>query len=156
LGPHPSPGSTMTDRQPGETVADNSSGSNVASPRSSTDSRSPSLHNHSLRLSHVSSNHQHRHSLSESLRGAPGSPRSRRQPSLTQAAIQSLIDNPPAPNHVNPAFVGRDWREISIGELVSPNELKFVEIDTGIEDATNVSCDTLLEVWNRGPNVNDR
>lgn len=132
----------MTDQQPGEPVADNSSGSNVTSPRSSTDSRSPSTRSQSLRLSHVSPNHQHRHSLSESLRGAPNSPRSRRQPSLTQAAIQSLIDNPPAPNHVNPAFVGRDWREISIGELVSPNDLRFVEIDTGIEDATNVSCDT--------------
>ncbi|KAF7597492.1 cell separation during budding [Aspergillus hancockii] len=131
----------MTDRQPSETVADNCSGSNVASPRSSTDSRSPSLPQ-ALRLTHVSSNHQHRHSLSESLRGAPGSPRSRRQPSLTQAAIQSLIDNPPAPNHVNPAFVDRDWREISIGELVSPNDLKFVEIDTGIEDATNVLIDS--------------
>ncbi|BAE56983.1 gamma subunit of 5'-AMP-activated protein kinase [Aspergillus flavus] len=132
----------MTDQQPGEPVADNSSGSNVTSPRSSTDSRSPSTRSQSLRLSHVSPNHQHRHSLSESLRGAPNSPRSRRQPSLTQAAIQSLIDNPPAPNHVNPAFVGRDWREISIGELVSPNDLRFVEIDTGIEDATNVLIDS--------------
>ncbi|KAB8230742.1 CBS domain-containing protein [Aspergillus alliaceus] len=132
----------MTDRQPDETIVDNSSGSNVASPRSSTDSRSSSMRNQSLRLSQVSSNHQHRHSLSESLRGAPGSPRSRRQPSLTQAAIQSLIDNPPAPNHVNPAFVGRDWREISIGELVSPKDLKFVEIDTGIEDATNILIDS--------------
>lgn len=100
------------------------------------------MRSQSLRLSHVSSNHQHRHSLSDSLRGAPGSPRSRRQPSLTQAAIQSLIDNPPAPNHVNPAFVGRDWREISIGELVSPKDLKFVEIDTGIEDATNILIDS--------------
>ena len=35
--------------------------------------------------------------------------------------------------------LGRDWRQISIGELVSPNDLRFVEIDTGIEDATNVS-----------------
>lgn len=124
----------MADR-PVDPVADNSNGSNVASPRSSTDSRSPSMRSQSLRLS---SNHQHRQSFSESLRAAPGSPRARRQPSLTQSAIQSLIDNPPAPNHVDPAFVGRDWREISIGELVSPDDLKFVEIDTGIEEATNV------------------
>lgn len=96
------------------------------------------MRSQSLRLSQGSSNHQHRHSLSETLRAAPGSPRSRRQPSLNQSAIQSLIDNPPAPNHANPAFVGRDWREISIGELVSPEDLKFVEIDTGIEEATNV------------------
>lgn len=87
------------------------------------------------------SNHHHRHShsLSETLRGVnPGSPRSRRQPSLTQAAIQSLIDNPPVRNAPDPAFAGRDWRHISIGELVSPNDLKFVELDTGIEEATNI------------------
>ncbi|KAH8422783.1 cell separation during budding [Aspergillus melleus] len=132
----------MTDRVPAEAVADTSNGSAIASPRSSTDSRSSSMRNQSLRLSHGLSNHQHRHSLSETLRGAPGSPRSRRQPSLNQAAIQSLIDNPPAPNHADPAFAGRDWREISIGELVSPEDLKFVEIDTGIEEATNVLIDT--------------
>ncbi|PYI04894.1 hypothetical protein BO78DRAFT_408662 [Aspergillus sclerotiicarbonarius CBS 121057] len=132
----------MTDR-PVETVADNnSSGSNVASPRSSTDSRPPSGSLRSLRLSSHLPNHQHRQSISDSLRAAPGSPRARRQPSLTQSAIQSLIDNPPAPNNVNPAFVGRDWREISIGELVSPDDLKFVEVDTGIEEATNILIDS--------------
>jgi hypothetical protein len=49
-----------------------------------------------------------------------------------------LIDNPPPPKTVDPAFVGRDWREISIGELVSPEDLRFVELDTGIEEATTV------------------
>ncbi|KAJ5954839.1 Major facilitator superfamily domain general substrate transporter [Penicillium viridicatum] len=110
----------------------------IASPRSSTESRSPSTRN-KLR---VSANHQHRQSLSESLRGPPGSPRSRRQPSLPQSAIQSLIDNPPPPKTSDPAFVGRDWREISIGELVSPDDLKFVELDTGIEEATNILIDS--------------
>ncbi|KAA8644744.1 cell separation during budding [Aspergillus tanneri] len=132
----------MTDHRAGEMAADTSNGSAGASPRTSTDSRSSSVRSQSLRVSHGSSNHQHRHSLSETLRGAPGSPRSRRQPSITQSAIQSLIDNPPAPNNANPAFVGRDWREISIGELVSPDDLKFVEVDTGIEQATNVLIDT--------------
>ena len=127
----------MADRQSLEPI-DSSNGSNVASPRSSTDSRSPSFRSHSHRPSYISPNHQPRQSFSESLRGAPASPRSRRQPSLTQSAVQSLIDNPPARNQANPAFVGRDWRQISIGELVSPDDLKFVEIDTGIEEATNV------------------
>ncbi|XRM41776.1 cell separation during budding [Aspergillus tubingensis] len=132
----------MTDR-PMDTVADsNSSGSNVTSPRSSTDSRTPSASVRSLRLFSHAPNHQHRQSISDTLRATPGSPRARRQPSLTQAAIQSLIDNPPAPNNANPAFVGRDWREISIGELVSPDDLKFVDIDTGIEEATNILIDT--------------
>jgi hypothetical protein len=48
------------------------------------------------------------------------------------------------PKTTDPAFVGRDWREISIGELVSPDDLKFVELDTGIEDATNVSTSQSL------------
>jgi hypothetical protein len=50
-----------------------------------------------------------------------------------------LIDNPPPPKNVDPAFIGRDWQQISIGELVSPEDLRFVEMDTGIEEATNVS-----------------
>lgn len=83
-------------------------------------------------------NHQHRQSLSESLRGPPGSPRARRQPSLNQSALQSLIDNPPPPKNADPAFLDRDWREISIEELISPGDLRFVEMDTGIEEATNV------------------
>lgn len=118
---------------------DPNNGSGVTSPRSSTDTRSTRNQNQ-LRVSHMPpANHQHRQSLSDTLRGPPGSPRSRRQPSLTQSAIQSLIDNPPPPKNVDPAFIGRDWREISIGELVSPEDLQFVEMDTGIEEATNVS-----------------
>lgn len=139
----------MADQQNIEPTIDHSNGSAIASPRSSADSRSPSTRSQSLRLSHP--NHQHRQSFSDSLRAAPGSPRARRQPSLTQAAIQSLIDNPPAPKDVNPAFAGRDWREITIGELVSPDDLKFVEMDTGIEEATNVKAtppvQTIAALW---------
>jgi hypothetical protein len=79
---------------------------------------------------------QHRQSFSESLRGLPPSPRAQRQPSLSQLAVQDLIDNPPVRN--DPAFVGRDWRTVSIAELVSPEDLKFAEVDTGVEAATNV------------------
>ncbi|KAL4921590.1 hypothetical protein BDW62DRAFT_174022 [Aspergillus aurantiobrunneus] len=131
----------MTEPQSLDGATESSNGSNVVSPRSSIDSRPPSVTGRTPRLSQVS-NHQHRQSFSESLRAAPGSPRARRQPSLTQSAIQSLIDNPPAPHNMNPAFVGRDWREISIGELVSADDLKFVEIDTGIEEATNILIDS--------------
>ncbi|KAJ5551330.1 Major facilitator superfamily domain general substrate transporter [Penicillium sp. DV-2018c] len=116
--------------------------SSVVSPRSSHDSRSPSARSQ-LRVSHMPpANHQHRPSLSEALRGPPGSPRARRQPSLPQSALQSLIDNPPPPKPSDPAFVGRDWRHISIGELVTPGDLKFVELDTGIEEATNILIDS--------------
>ncbi|KAJ6096137.1 hypothetical protein N7486_006883 [Penicillium sp. IBT 16267x] len=116
-------------------------GSNIASPRSSTESRSSNRN--SLRVTHMPpANHQHRQSLSETLRGPPGSPRTRRQPSLNQSALQSLIDNPPPPKNVDPAFVDRDWRDISIEELISPDDLRFVEMDTGIEEATNLLIDS--------------
>lgn len=117
-------------------AADPSNGSGVASPRTSTDSRPASTQHRPSQM--PPANHSHRQSLSETLRGPPGSPRTRRQPSLNQTALQSLIDNPPPPKAVDSAFVGRDWREISIGELVSPEDLHFVELDTGIEEATTV------------------
>ncbi|KAL1996918.1 hypothetical protein VTN49DRAFT_7783 [Thermomyces lanuginosus] len=117
---------------PGEAAA-------ASSPRSSFESRPPThSRQHSLRLSHMSTSASHRQSFAESLRGMPQSPRARRQPSLTQAAIQGLIDNPPVRNPADPAFMGRDWRQIAIGELVKPQDLRFVEVDTGIEEATNI------------------
>lgn len=128
--------STMADRQP---RTEPPSDSTISSPRSSTDSRSPPVPNPSKRLSHISSStSQHRLSFTDGLRGVPPSPRARRQPSLTQSAIQSLIDHPPVRNPADPAFAGRDWRQICIGELVSPDDLRFVELDTSIEDATTV------------------
>jgi hypothetical protein len=54
---------------------------------------------------------------------------------------------------MNPAFIDRDWREISIGELVSPDDLKFVELNTGIEEATNVRLPAFLQVHHA--NVHD-
>lgn len=122
----------------------------ISSPRTSTDSRSSNATNTRqqqapLRLPHISPspNTSHRQSFGESLRNTPQSPRNRRQPSLTQAAIQGLIDNPPARNPADPAFLGRDWRHISIGELAKPADLRFVELDTGIEEATNVRSSML-------------
>ncbi|WEW55400.1 cell separation during budding [Emydomyces testavorans] len=66
----------------------------------------------------------------------PPSPRASR-PSGTQAALQSLIDNPPAHNGADPAFSNRDWTQISVGELVNTEDCHFVEADMTIEDATN-------------------
>ncbi|EZF69176.1 hypothetical protein H105_08322 [Trichophyton soudanense CBS 452.61] len=108
----------------------------VISPRLSSDSRSSSSRSSSLRREPAKLSH--RQSLGDSLRGVPSSPRARRQPSFTQAAVQSLIDNPPSHAAADPAFSGRDWTQISIGELVQPVDLKFVDADTSIEDATNL------------------
>jgi hypothetical protein len=112
-----------------------------AQPRSSTDSgRSPPSRNLSLRLGSMpSAASRDRQNFSESLRGVPPSPRTQRQPSLTQAAVQELIDNPPTHNVADPTFQGRDWHSISVGELVRPGDLRFVETDTGIEAATDVT-----------------
>lgn len=79
---------------------------------------------------------QHRQSFHE-LRGLPPSPRSQRQPSLSQLALQDLIDNPPM-NNPDPRFAGRDWQTVKVGELANPDDLKFVDIDTGVEAATKV------------------
>ncbi|KAJ5736922.1 uncharacterized protein N7483_002047 [Penicillium malachiteum] len=98
------------------TSVSSNNGANIASPRSSTESRSSNRN--SLRVGHMPpANHQHRQSLTLSI-------------------------TPPPPKNVDPAFVDRDWREISIGELISPDELRFVEMDTGIEEATNLLIDS--------------
>jgi hypothetical protein len=110
-----------------------------------SESRSPPSRNHSLRLANMpSAAAQHRQSFSESLRGLPPSPRAHRQPSLSQLAIQDLIDNPPPRNHPDPAFIGRDWRTVHVSELVDSADLRFIEEDTGIEAATNVRISPLL------------
>lgn len=80
-------------------------------------------------------------SAAESLRlgAVAASPRSRmaRPPSLTQAALQSLIEKP-APRPADPRFAGRDWTQIALGELVMPGDVRFAEVDTGIEEATKL------------------
>lgn len=80
----------------------------------------------------------HRPSFSDSLRGHPPSPRARRQPSLSQGALQDLLDNPPVGNPGDPAFAGRDWKTIAIGEIIDDRDVRFVELDTGVEAATTV------------------
>lgn len=88
--------------------------------------------------------HSHRHSFTESLRGMPPSPRTNRQPSMSQGEIQAFLNNPPTAGSPDPRFAGRDWQHIEVGELADPEDLRFVELDTGIEDATNVCPIRLL------------
>lgn len=57
------------------------------------------------------------------------------------SGVQELLNNPPKPaDAADPAFVGRLWRAITVGELVDPKDVHWVEVDTGIEEATNVRC----------------
>src|SRR3978361_1496572 len=75
----------------------------------------------------------HRSSFAENLRH---SPRSQRHPSFTQAAVQELLNHPPTSKTGDPRFVGRDWRQICIGELVSKTDVRWAEFDIGVEQAT--------------------
>ena len=76
----------------------------------------------------------HRSSFAENLRH---SPRTQRHPSLSQAAVQDLIHQPLSKGG-DPRFAGRDWRQVRIGELVQTSDVKWVELDSGVEEATKV------------------
>ncbi|KAL8829469.1 MAG: hypothetical protein Q9170_006157 [Blastenia crenularia] len=106
---------------------------------SSEDLRSTPPRSPSIRLGPTPTPIQsHRQSFTESLRGHPPSPRATRQPSLSQAQLQELLNNPPTAGTSDARFSERDWQTVGVGELCDPADLRFVEFDTGIEDATNV------------------
>ena len=120
--------------------------------RPSLESSPPPRRNPSLRISQMpSATAQHRQSFNE-LRGAPPSPRTQRQPSISQIHVQELMNNPPVRTAPDPKFAGRDWRTIKVKELTSPDDLRFVEADTGVEAATNV-C--ILQPTNQSDNSID-
>jgi CBS domain-containing protein len=52
-----------------------------------------------------------------------------------------LVNNPPT-MHTHEGeesrFAGRDWRTISVGEVVDLELVRFVEMDTSVEEATNI------------------
>lgn len=110
-------------------VAQGAAGSAVAAVPERSPSRS------SLRHSHSSSSH--RHSFAENLRNPPPSPRSLRQPSFATQA-QGLLNHPPPQRQPNPRFSGRDWHDISLGELVSEEDIRWANLDTSVEDCTKV------------------
>ena len=78
------------------------------------------------------------HPSSGSLRAAalPPSPRtSSRHPSISQQSMADLLAQPPHPREDDPI---RDWRTVSVGELVKDQLLKFVDLETTVEDACQV------------------
>lgn len=88
-------------------------------------------------------NLSHRSSFAENLRH---SPRSQRHPSFTQSAVQELLNHPPAPKTSDSRFVGRDWRQIRVGELIENTEVRWAELDVGVEQATKVSFTSIAKV----------
>lgn len=79
----------------------------------------------------------HRQSFADNLRNGPSSPR-HRHPSFTQAAVQDLMNHPPTNRQANPKFAGKDWRDITAGELVSQDDIRWIELDSSVEEATVV------------------
>jgi hypothetical protein len=57
---------------------------------------------------------------------------------MSQAAIQDLINNPPNAKPSDPAFLGRDWRTVALEEIVDQKQVRFVELETSVEKATDV------------------
>ncbi|KAI1294112.1 hypothetical protein F5Y03DRAFT_410946 [Xylaria venustula] len=104
------------------------------SPSPTPPQRTPS--SSSLHKSSMSSAHSHRSSFVEGLRGLPSSPRSQRHPSFTQSALQDLLNHPPVARNHNPRFAGRDWRDIAVGELIQEDDVRWVDMDTSVEDAS--------------------
>ncbi|KAL2258828.1 hypothetical protein VTK26DRAFT_7695 [Humicola hyalothermophila] len=80
--------------------------------------------------------HNHRHSFVENQRHPPPSPRAHRHPSFTQQALQDLMNHPPPNRHPNPRYAGRDWRDIALGELAVPEDIRWADMDASVQDAT--------------------
>lgn len=79
----------------------------------------------------------HRSSFAENLRGTPR----QRNASLGQQALQELINNPPVARNMPNAdkYQDRDWRSMKVGEIIAPEEVRFVNVDSSVEEATKVS-----------------
>ncbi|PNY30030.1 Protein SDS23 [Tolypocladium capitatum] len=113
------------------------SGLSIAVLRSSTSSQQSTPPQRTPSSSSINKT-AHRQSFAENLRNVPPSPR-HRHPSLTQAAVQELLNHPPSGSrHTNPRFVGREWRDITVGELVSLDDVRWIEMDSSVEEATMV------------------
>lgn len=90
----------------------------------------------------------HRSSFADNMRH---SPRSQRHPSFPQSAVQELLNHPPVAKTVDPRFAGRDWRQIRVGELVNKEEVRWAQLDTGVEQATKVGNYSVI--WNIMSNI---
>jgi hypothetical protein len=84
----------------------------------------------------------HRSNFAENMRGAPPSPRVSRQPSMSQQALQDLLNNPPTKGG-DAQFTGRSWKSIKVGEIVDKDHVQFVQYDTTVEEATDASLQEL-------------
>lgn len=121
--------------------ADANTDGHIPSPLQSLSSSTASLGRSpppALKMASSPDQRSHRGSFAEQMRGVPSSPRASRQPSLTQSALQELLNNPPTKGG-DVTFQNRDWKSIRLGEIVDSSLVRFAEYDTSVEDATSVS-----------------
>jgi CBS domain-containing protein len=53
--------------------------------------------------------------------------------------LAELLMSPPHKSNGDDArFRGRDWRNIQVNEIIEPSEVRFVQLDTSIEDTTKL------------------
>lgn len=58
------------------------------------------------------------------------------------------MNHPPTNRLPNPRFAGRDWRDIVLGELAFQDDVKWVDMDTSVEEATMVRIPVPKRCWN--------
>ncbi|SMR60440.1 unnamed protein product [Zymoseptoria tritici ST99CH_1E4] len=69
----------------------------------------------------------------------PASPRLTRNNSVSGSTLTELLMHPSSKsNGADERFKGRDWRRIELQEIIDPNEVRFVELSTSIEDTTKL------------------
>lgn len=59
---------------------------------------------------------------------------------MSQQSMADLLAHPPAPKQDVP---GKDWRTVSVGEIVKDQNLMFVDLETTVEDACQVIIPTI-------------
>jgi hypothetical protein len=133
----------MTDQTAPSPGGDKGKQTNVLKPATTnTSTSSRSSHRDSLTLAPAPSsprlNANRSSSLTENFRHTPLSPRTQRAPSMSQAAIQDMINDPPTAKSRGPTFVGRDWKSIQVEEVVDKSHVRFVDTTTSVEKATEV------------------
>ncbi|KAK5129486.1 hypothetical protein LTR08_003209 [Meristemomyces frigidus] len=106
----------------------------------STDPTLPARKDSSSQQASPSPSLSHRSSLVENFRNYPPSPRAQRNPSFSGQALNDLIMHPAVKGQGgdDARFKDRDWRSIQVSELVEPGQIRFVELDTSIEDTTKL------------------
>lgn len=117
--------------------AENAASSSVSS-LGATSSSSAERNNSQPGIHKPSHATAHRQSFAENQRYPPPSPRNQRHPSLTQQALLEIMNHPSSNRHPNPRFAGRDWRDITVGELAAPEDVRWAELDLSVQDATMV------------------